>query len=65
MVIVSVLAISFFLMAKFPKKVDNECCLNGNPRNFYNVECKKYFHILFPVHETCQWDFVGSTPKCV
>ena len=47
------------------QKKENKCCLNENLRHFFNLDCEKMFNNLCPLYNACEWDFVGSKPKCV
>ena len=64
-IIVLLLSILCFFRPKSPAKVDDECCIVENPRNFYKLDCKADFNHLCPVHKTCVWVFEDSVPECM
>ena len=58
-----VLSILFFFRPKAPKKIEKECCLVENPRQFFNLDCETVFNKLCPLHKACVWGFVYSIPR--
>ena len=48
-VIISVLSILFFCRPKTPEKIEKECCLVENQRQFFNLDCKTVFNKLCPL----------------
>ena len=52
-VIVSILSILVVFRPQSPVKLHNECFLNENPRNYYNIDWKPVFISLYPVQKAC------------